>query len=52
MDVARFYEKRHESTAAAAYYKMVLEEHPETASAEAAKSALGRQGEPPQKANP
>jgi outer membrane protein assembly factor BamD (BamD/ComL family) len=52
VNVARFYEKRHEPAAAAVYYKMALEEHPESAAAEAAKSALGRQGEPPQKANP
>jgi outer membrane protein assembly factor BamD (BamD/ComL family) len=52
LDVAQFYERQHEPAAAAAYYKMVLEEHPESASAEAAKSALGQQGEPPKKANP
>ena len=52
VDVAHFYERRHEPAAAAVYYKMVLEEHPESASAEAAKSALGRQDEPSKKANP
>jgi outer membrane protein assembly factor BamD (BamD/ComL family) len=52
VDVAHFYEKRHEPAAAATYYKMALEEYPKSAAAEAAKSALGRQGEPPQKANP
>ncbi len=50
--VAQFYERRHQPAAAAMYYKMVLEEHPASASAEAAKSALGPQEEPPEKANP
>jgi outer membrane protein assembly factor BamD (BamD/ComL family) len=52
VDVAHFYERRHESAAAAAYYKMVLEEHPESAFAESARSALGQPGEAPKKVNP
>ncbi len=52
MDVAHFYEKRGQPAAAAVYYKMVLAEHPESVSAESAKSALGPQDEPPKKANP
>jgi outer membrane protein assembly factor BamD (BamD/ComL family) len=52
VDVAHFYEKRHQPAAAAVYYKMVLAEYPESASAESAKSALGQQGEPLKKANP
>ena len=52
VDIAHFYERRHEPEAAVVYYQMVLAEHPESASAPAAKLALGQQGEPPKKANP
>jgi outer membrane protein assembly factor BamD (BamD/ComL family) len=47
VDVAHFYERTHHPAAAGVYYQMVVEEHPESASAETAKSALGPQGEPP-----
>jgi outer membrane protein assembly factor BamD (BamD/ComL family) len=49
--VAHFYERIHQPAAAAVYYKLVLEEHPASPAAQAAKAALG----PPEaskKANP
>jgi outer membrane protein assembly factor BamD (BamD/ComL family) len=52
MNVAHFYERRHQPAAAVVYYDMVMKEHAGSASAETAKESLGPQEAPPEKANP
>jgi outer membrane protein assembly factor BamD (BamD/ComL family) len=50
VNVAHFYERRHQPAAAVVYYKMA--EEAENASSETAKPAPGQPGEAPKKANP